>query len=196
MTVTFQIRREQNLFATDFEKTRERMVRSFGVSAFTMANKIKSRGDANIRGAGRFSARWTRAFQAQVTPNKIGATAYRIVMFFRGIPYAHVHEFGALIRGKPSLFNRSGLLWIPLSFAHIPSGVTAQEFGTSHGGLFRVNRKGKNPLLLSVRDKKPKYVGVASVRLRQRFRIREIVDAAAAEFSRDFDQALAQSRGR
>jgi hypothetical protein len=37
-----------------------------------------------------------------------------------------------------------------------------------------VNRKGKAPLLLSARDKKPKYFGKLSVRIPKKFHILEI----------------------
>jgi hypothetical protein len=123
------------------------------------AVEIKKRAEADILSAGKFSARWPNALQAVPEDDKDQSTIK--VFFDSSIPYAHVHEFGAVIRGKP-------LLWIPLPWnAH---KVRARDFP---GQLFRVNRVGKHPLLMSKEG--AQYVGVEQVILRPRFHIRSIV---------------------
>jgi hypothetical protein len=132
------------------------------------AAEIKRRGDADIMKAGNFSDRWTSAFQ--VTPMQVSDLQAGITVGFSdAIPYALIHEFGGVIRGRP-------LLWIPLSFGDAPgtgigSGkVSARDYP---GKLFRVERKGRNPLLFS--DTGAQYVGVEQVTLRPRFHLRGII---------------------
>ena len=129
---------------------------------------IRDRVTRDIFRAGAFSPRWPAAFVIYSTVT--GDRGRMLSGFSRAIPYGHVHEFGATIRGRP-------LLWIPLSFSDVPRigpGSTRMWARDYPGGLFRVNRPGKNPLLLSKLDKKPKYVGVTHVTLRPRFHIRAI----------------------
>lgn len=131
--------------------------------------RIEKRAEADIMRAGKFSARWPAAFTVNTRYGE--ASAAMSVGFSREIPYAHVHEFGATIRGKP-------LLWIPLSFSDVPvigPGSTRMWARNYPGGLFRVTRPGRKPLLFSKLDKKPKYVGVEHVTLKPRFHIRSIV---------------------
>lgn len=123
--------------------------------------EIWERVDADIMRAGKFSARWPAAFTVKNT--FAGFEAKMQTGFSNAIPYGHVHEFGAVIFGRP-------LLWIPLPWN--PVKRRAREYP---GPLFRVDRVGKNPLLISPQDKRPKYVGVKSVTLRPRFHIRGIV---------------------
>lgn len=131
-------------------------------NAMTQAGAlIWQRVDRDIGRAGQFSARWSAAYTVQ---NEFTGFNARMRTGFSGsIPYAHVHEFGATIRGKP-------LLWIPLSSAPFKGPASAYP-----GQLFRVNRRTGNPLLFAKEDKAPKYVGVESVTLRPRFHIRQIV---------------------
>lgn len=123
--------------------------------------EIWTRVDKDIARAGKFSERWPAAFV--VHNQMMGPNALMQVGFSSAIPYAHVHEFGATIRGKP-------LLWIPLPWN--PFKRRAREYP---GKLFRVNRGSRNPLLFSAEDKTAKYVGVTHVTLRPRFHIRSIV---------------------
>lgn len=130
--------------------------------------EIWTRVDKDIRRAGKFSDRWPAAFTVANTFQ--GFDAHMRVGFNNSIPYAHVHEFGATIRGKP-------LLWIPLSFGNAPNigpgSTRARARDYPYGKLFRVERPGKNPLLFSKDG--PQYVGVRQVTLRSRFHIRAIV---------------------
>lgn len=191
---------EARLFTSAFEKLRERMATAFQIAAAELQFNIKSEGNANIRGAGNFSSRWTDAFTVRCEPNiSQTSTKYTIDIFFNeSIPYAHIHEFGGEIKPKNSLGSLFGppLLWIPLSFANVPKSgggsgkMTAQEYGASVSPLFRVNRQGKSPLLLSVKDRKPVYFGIKSVTIPQRFHIRDICAKNANDFGESFRKAL------
>lgn len=122
----------------------------------------------DVSQAGNFGQRWVDALTTPIEP-RTGRT-HRLVMTVRmGISYWRIHEYGGTIFGRP-------LLWIPLPWTGIK--IRAREYGRRYG-LFRVDRKsGGNPLLLSIRDRKPKYVGVESVTLRKRFHLRRIVRKA------------------
>jgi hypothetical protein len=124
------------------------------------AEEFLTRGRRDIRGAGNFGSRWTEGLTAPITEG-----GGRIVINARhAVPYFMVFQRGKRIRGKP-------MLWIPLSFAGIAKGLRARDYP---GGLFRVNRKGKAPLLLSVRDRKPKYFGKSAVTIPKKFHVLEI----------------------
>lgn len=139
------------------------------------STEIKRRGDANIRRSGNFGKRWTNAFEANPVHEEDKSSIE--VGFSEEIPYAHIHEFGGTIRGRP-------LLWIPLSWANEAQDVSARDYP---GQLFRVERKGKNPLLFSAKDQEAKYVGVTHVTLRPRFGLRQITaNVARAELARAF----------
>lgn len=95
-----------------------------------------------------------------------------------------VHQTGRLIRGRP-------MLWIPLSFAEDAQGVRARDFP---GGLFRVDRKkGGAPLLLSIKDRQPKYFGKTQVYVPKRFRVIEIIRETARKFKTIVVQRLRET---
>lgn len=155
-------------------------------AADAAARDIKSEGDKSILAGGNFTQRWTNAFYVDVTrkaTNVVIAWGFRRELWF-----ATIHEFGGTIRAKTG-----GLLWIPLPWTGIKE--RASVWAASHGGLFRVDRlKGGNPLLLSIRDKKPKYVGVESVTLRQRWHIRDRVKFVMTNFEIYYKAALNKRR--
>jgi hypothetical protein len=68
-----------------------------------------------------------------------------------------VFQEGRVIHGKP-------LLWIPLSFSDAV-GIRARDYGP----LFRVDRSGKSPLLLSPKDGEPKYSGHEQITIPKKF---------------------------
>jgi hypothetical protein len=144
-----------------------RFAERVGIAAVTTlqqaARTIVTRGRADMRAAGNFgSARWQQGLHAEP---QIDADHGRMqVQVWHDVPYFRVFQKGAVIKGKP-------LLWIPLSFAGVPKGLLARNYP---GGLFRVDRAGKSPLLLSRRDGKPKYFGRKSVRIPKKFHILEI----------------------
>jgi hypothetical protein len=130
--------------------------------------ELLTKGRADIARAGRFGSRWTEGLTAPITEG-----GGRIVLnLSHSVPYFMVFQRGKVIRGKP-------LLWIPLSFAGIAPGLRARDFP---GGLFRVNRAGKAPLLLAFSDKKPKYFGKASVTIPKKFHVLEIGREVARKF--------------
>lgn len=129
-------------------------------------------GRADIRGAGNFGSRWTEGLQGEV---RRGGGSIRLDIT-HDVPYFTVFQFGKLIRGRP-------LLWIPLSFAADAQRIRARDYP---GRLFRVNREGKAPLLLSRADKRPKYFGKASVRIPKKFHLLEIIRAVSSNLQRFF----------
>jgi hypothetical protein len=151
-------------------------------ATFETADAIEHEGRADIRSAGRFGRRWTDGFHAQVSVVGSGSFSIRV---FDDVPYFNIFEYGGIIRGRP-------LLWIPLSFARDAIGVRARDFP---GGLFRVNRKrGGAPLLLSIRDRQPKYFGKSQVRIPKKFHIRRIVREQVARVGDRFRRLLSDGR--
>jgi len=119
-------------------------------------------GRADIRAGGNFGRRWTQGLHADIEPGDDEL----LLQIYHDVPYFRIFEYGGVIKGRP-------LLWIPLSFAKLPAGQTGAA--GYPGGLFRVDRKsGGAPLLLSVRDGKPKFFGKRSVTMPKKFHIREI----------------------
>jgi Bacteriophage HK97-gp10, putative tail-component len=136
-------------------------------AAQDVADEILRFGRADIRSAGNFGTRWTEGLEAGVTVTEGGGSVR--INVTHAVPYWRVFEYGATIHGRP-------LLWIPLSFANIPPGINARDFGP----LFRVDRKaGGAPLLLSIADKQPKYFGKESVTVPRKFHLRDIARRAA-----------------
>lgn len=151
---------------TGLEKIKLRVQRALANASNKLADNILTKGRADISGAGRFGPRWTAGLTAGVT----GEGNIRTIAIREAVSYWRVFQYGAIIHGKP-------LLWIPLSFADIPPGTPARNYG---GRLFRVDRKsGGAPLLLSADDKKPKYFAAESVRIPKKFHLVEIVRAEA-----------------
>jgi hypothetical protein len=139
----------------------DRIQRSLASTANEAAATILRLGRANISAAGKFGTRWTQGLHADVLINPVVSS----IQVWHEVPYFMIFERGGIIQGKP-------LLWIPLSFASDAQGKRARDFP---GGLFRVDRKsGGAPLLLSIRDKQPKYFGKTSVNIPQKFHIRDI----------------------
>jgi hypothetical protein len=127
-------------------------------------DRIITAGREDIKRGGKFGARWTTGLQGTVEPQGV-RTSNLTLSISQAVPYWRVFEYSARIFGKP-------LLWIPLPWN--PIKVRAREFP---GRLFRVNRKGKNPLLMQRQGKKAiaLYVGVKSVFLKRRFHLRTII---------------------
>lgn len=152
-------------YSAHVKRYSERMVIATQVAAKRAAENIEREGRANIRAGGDFgSARWQAGFRALVSFVSRVRISIRITHKVR---YWRVFEFGAIIRGKP-------MLWIPLSFARDAIGKRARDFP---GKLFRVNRLGKAPLLMTKEGGRAaaKYFGKTSVRIPRKWRLRDIV---------------------
>ena len=103
---------------------------------------------------------------------------YRDCFITHAVKYWKVFEEGRVIFGKP-------LLWIPLSFStagHL--GVRARDFP---GKLFRVNRKGKAPLLMN--EQGPQYFGKERVRIPRKWHLRDIVKRIARNMRQYYREA-------
>lgn len=87
-----------------------------------------------------------------------------------------------MISGKP-------LLWIPLDFASDAKGVRARDYP---GRLFRVDRAGKAPLLLS--DDGPKYFGKEQVRIPKKWHLRQIAAQVSRKMNSYFKRAMRNGR--
>lgn len=139
---------------------------AYGISggAREAATELLTRGRSQMAASGNFgSARWQQGLHAEAQPRHGALTNARIDMW-HDVPFAHIHEFGGVVRGKP-------LLWIPLSFAGVPKGMYARDYP---GGLFRVDRAVGRPLLLSRTDKEPKYFGIEQVYIPPRWGLSEL----------------------
>lgn len=127
-------------------------------------DRIIEAGRADIKAGGNFGSRWTQGLTGTVEPQGV-RTSDLTLSIRQAVPYWRVFEFSARIMGKP-------LLWIPLPWNRLK--VRARDFP---GKLFRVNRKGKNPLLMQRQGKSAiaLYVGVKFVFLKRRFHLRSII---------------------
>ncbi len=161
-------------------KQKTRVLQSAREAADDTADEILSKGRADIIGAGKFGSRWTEGLHADVTE---GGGNIRISVT-EDVPYWRVFQFGATIHGKP-------LLWIPLSFAGDAQGVRARDYP---GRLFRVNRSGKAPLLLTPgKPAHPKYFGKESVTIPKKFHLIEVSRAAARRVKDFYKQRFANN---
>lgn len=180
------------LEGTDFQRQmKQAATRNYGRVADSireatnkMSDEIHSEWAVDVAQAGNFGPRWVEALKTLITPAR-GRTTNILLTVLNEIPYWRIHEYGGTIQGRP-------LLWIPLPWTGLK--MRAREYGRRYG-LFRVEREGKNPLLLSIRDKQPKYVGVESVTLRQRFHLRRIIRNASRNAHKYYRDAF-RRRGR
>jgi len=137
-----------------------RIARAATAATNIAAKEIQENGRNSIKTSGRFGSRWVQGLKVVVDPKSVRIN--KTITITHNQPGALLHETGGVILGKP-------LLWIPLSFSGVK--VRAADYP---GGLARVNRKGKAPLLISIREHKPIYVGLKSVRVKPRWGIRTI----------------------
>lgn len=181
LTIRFKNTRMGAQFKAAQTRTYQRIHAALGATATQAADEIKSRGDADIRSAGKFGPRWTDSFHSTA---RLRGADYS-VLTSSDIFYFGVFEFGKVIHGQP-------LLWIPLSFAADAQGVRARDYP---GGLFRVDRKrGGAPLLLSVATGQPKYFGRESVRIPRKFHIRDICKDVARKLKTIYSRNLRNGR--
>lgn len=154
------------------------VTRATALATRSTARIIKQKGQADIARSGKFGARWQQGLIVEAIPPGGYQIDNAIVVGHTEVG-ADTFEHGGVIKGRP-------LLWIPLSFADPKARAKGYP-----GGLFRVDRKSGKPLLLSIRDKKPKFVGVRQVRIPQKWHLREIsADAMARDFPTEYNRSL------
>lgn len=121
---------------------------------------FQARARANMKAGGDFgSDRWQNSITYHIEIND-GILVLRVEI---DVPFWRVFEYGAVIRGNP-------LLWIPLGFANIPKGMFARDYP---GQLFRIERKGKAPLLLDSATGEPKFFAKESVTIPKKWTLRD-----------------------
>lgn len=159
--IRFDGKQAGNQFQARVKKYSEQQIKATQYAANKAKDEIERLGRANISKGGKFqSERWQAGFRATV---QYLSRSGIIIRATHAVKYWRVFEFGATIKGKP-------MLWIPLSFASDAIGKSARDFG---GKLFRVDRPGKAPLLMS--DTGPKYFGKESVTIPRKWRLRETI---------------------
>lgn len=160
----------------------ERQVVAIQSSARRAKEEIETQGRANIAAGGNFSSpRWQEGFQARLSFQTRTDLTIRAT---HAVPYWHVFEHGAVIRGQP-------MLWIPLTGSNAAlRGVRARDYGAP---LFRVNRKnGGAPLLHD--GNAPQYFGKESVTIPRKWRLRDIVRGVARQMGKFYRQAMKDSK--
>lgn len=184
MTVTFKYENGDKL-GPQFKAGVKRFVKKNKAAQLAAARRaaedIEREGRANIRAGGNFgSSRWQQGFRAKLSFVNSSQLVIRVT---HDVRYWRVFEEGRTIRGNP-------LLWIPLSFSQAGSlKVRAKDFPAP---LFRVNRPGKAPLLMS--DAGPQYFGKESVRIPKKWRLRAIVKQVARRMGRYYKEELRNGR--
>lgn len=136
---------------------------------------IETEGRANIAEGGNFSTpRWQQGFRATL---QFVARNDLVIRVTHAVSYWRVFEFGAKILGKP-------LLWIPLSFGNA-NGRRARDYGAP---LFRVNRPGRAPLLMSKDG--PQYFGKESVTIPKKWNLRGTVRRIARSMNTIYKEEM------
>lgn len=161
--------------ADAFEAIGEKWQKQFTAAVNMAASMIEEQARAEIAGSGNFGTRWTSGLHVNVD----GALGNMVISMTNNQPGADVFALGGTIHGSP-------LLWIPLSGTDA-EGVEAKDYP---GKLFSVNRKsGGVPLLFSIADKSPKYFGIESVTIPQKWNLRDVELSVMANFREIFESA-------
>lgn len=169
---------EQNVAAPKFKQNlaglHDRFAAALTATANMIASLIAEESKADIAASGNFGSRWTEGLH--VTAD-VGATGNMRISMTHDIPNAGIFETGGKIEGNP-------LLWLPISGTDA-EGKQASSYG---GDMFSVQRPGKPPLLFSFADKLPKYFGIESVTIPQKWHLRDIQLSVMANFRQIFDE--------
>lgn len=162
-------------FKTKVKVFDESRILAVQAAAKRASEEMVDEGRADIRAGGNFgSARWQDGLEARVSYESRQDINIRIT---HAVFYWRVFEEGAVIHGKP-------LLWIPLSFGD-SDGVRARDYP---GQLFRVDRAGKAPLLMS--DSGPQYFGKESVTIPKKWHLRDVVAKVSRRLGRYYREAF------
>lgn len=135
------------------------------------ATEIEDQGRDNIRAAGS-STTLQDGFHTEVRDTTINVK--------HDAPFWLAFEEGRTVQGRP-------MLWIPLSFATEAQGVKARNFPQP---LFRLDRPGKAPLLLTKADRKPMYFGKTSITIQKKWNLRSIVRRIADQMDQFYKEAM------
>lgn len=150
---------------------------AFATARNMVASMLRDEVRDEIASAGRFDSEYLEGLTVEVDDESIRLTL--------DAPGADIFANGGTIEGNP-------LLWIPISGTDA-QGIQAKDYGDQ---LFSVNRKaGGVPLLFSVKDRAPKYFGVPSVTIPQKFNIPEIMERVMGDFPEIFADALKDANG-
>lgn len=158
----------------------DRVARSVTSAVYESATVIRKRGAADIKSSGNFGSRWTRGLRTRVSPprGQFSVDAQIIIDHDLQEKGARLFEYGGVVRGKP-------LLWIPLSFARDAKGIRARDYPQP---LFRVDRLGKAPLLMTVEGAEPKYFGKESITMPRKWHLRDIGRSVARGFQKVYNK--------
>jgi hypothetical protein len=167
-------------FKTQMAGLAQRLTKAIDTTMNMLQSMISDAAKADITGAGNFGQRWTDGLHV----NLEGAAPNMRLYMTHDIPYASIFETGGTIQGNP-------YLWLPLSGTDA-EGIRASAFG---GGLFSAKypRRSGRPLLFSITDKQPRYVGVPSVTIPKKFNLTEDVNTVMSNFRQVFSDAWAGS---
>ncbi len=169
MTLKLSVTVDADGFRQSIDETQDRFDQAFAVSKNMIASMMKTEVITDIKAAGNFNPN-------DVVVSIEGDTITTTV----DMPGAALFETGGTIQGRP-------LLWLPISGTDA-EGVQASSYGDQ---LFSVNRKaGGVPLLFSIKDHAPKYFGVSSVHIPQKFHIGEVQTRVMDNFKNIFEAAL------
>jgi hypothetical protein len=177
--VVFRIRIDKAAapkFAKNLAGVGERFEKALTAAANMAASMIQEKARADIAGSGNFSGDWVSGLHVKVEGE--GLKNMRISMY-HDKPEAEIFAKGGEIHGNP-------LLWIPLSGTDA-EGTQAKDY---HDGLFSAVSRAGNPLLFSISDKMPKYYGIESVTIPQKWHLDEIQKSVMANFRQLFDTAF------
>jgi hypothetical protein len=143
---------------------------------------IKEKADADISSAGDFGPRWTDGLHVNVE----GAAPNMRLYMTHEIPYASVFQEGGTIEGNPKL-------WIPISGT---DAAMNRARAMNYPGGVRGGRGGNRarPLLFSVTDRKPKYIGVDSVTIPKKWHLEDDVNNVMSNYRSVFDEAWEASK--
>ncbi len=150
----------------------DRFEKAFSAALNMAASMIRDQAKADIQSAGKFGSQYTDGLNVTVENMRISMTL--------DAPGAAIFETGGTIQGNP-------LLWLPISGTDA-EGIRARDYG---GKLFSVNRRaGGVPLLFSITDKQPKYFGIESVTIPQKFHLKDTMNSVMGNFRAIFDTAF------
>lgn len=164
-------------FKKGIDEVRDRFDQAFAVSKNMIASMMLDQVTADISSAGNFGSNFLDGLSVTAEGDTITTKL--------DAPGADIFATGGTISGHP-------LLWLPISGTDA-EGIRASDYGDK---LFSVNRKaGGVPLLFSIKDRAPKYFGIPSVTIPQKFHIAEIQRRVMDRLPEIFENALGAVNG-